>query len=96
MKHDYHWLTKAKFQQMSYIQQSYVSANDESVDNIDSKSDCLQVPVTLEHEMLWLVGLGKSSHSEETRICSYCDVYLCIDEDGKCFVKYHTDIQYCL
>ena len=73
-----------------------LSANDKYVDNIDSTSDCLQVPVTLKDEVLWLAGLGKSSHSEQTRICCYCDVHLCIDEDGKCFMKYHTDVQYWL
>ena len=26
-------------------------------------------------------------------ICYYCDVHLCIDEDRKCFMKYHIDIQ---
>ena len=42
-----------------------LSANDESVDNVDSMSDWLQVPVTLEREV---AGLGKSSHLEDTAI----------------------------
>ena len=44
-----------------------LNPNNESVDNVDSTSDCLQVPVTLEgdHEVLWPAG---SSHSRITSI----------------------------
>ena len=41
--------------------------------------------------------LQRSDCRHESRvICSYCDVHLCIDEDRKCFMKYHTDILYWL
>ena len=41
--------------------------------------------------------LQRSDCRHESRvICSYCDVHLCIDEDRKCFMKCHTDIQYWL
>ena len=45
-----------------------LNANNKSVDNVDSTSDHLQVPVTLEGEVLQPAGLGESSHSEETGI----------------------------
>ena len=41
--------------------------------------------------------LPRSECRHESRvICSHCDVHLCIDEQRKCFMKYHTDIQYWL
>ena len=48
-----------------------LNTNDESVNNVDSTSDHLQVPVTLKGEMLQPAGLGESSHSEETGITSF-------------------------
>ena len=39
-----------------------LNTNDESVNNVDSISDHLQVPVTLKGEMLQPAGLGESSH----------------------------------
>ena len=36
-----------------------LNANDESVDNFDSTSDRLQVPVSLKGEVLWPTGLGE-------------------------------------
>ena len=47
-----------------------LSANDQSVDNVDSMSDRLQLPVTLESEVLRLAGLGESNHSKDTAITS--------------------------
>ena len=47
-----------------------LNANDESVDNVDGTSDRLQVPVTLEGEVLRPAGLGESSHLEEIGITS--------------------------
>ena len=47
-----------------------LNTNDESVDNVDSTSDHLQVTVTLEGEVLRPAGLGKSSYLEETGITS--------------------------
>ena len=52
------------------LRSAELNANDESVDNVNSMSDRLQVPVTLEGEVLRPAGLGESSHSEETGITS--------------------------
>ena len=49
------------------LRSAELSANDRSV---DSMSDRLQLPVTLEGEVLRLAGLGESNHSEDTAITS--------------------------
>ena len=41
--------------------------------------------------------LQRSDCRHKSRVvCSYCNVHLCIDDDRKCFMKYHTNIQYWL
>ena len=45
-----------------------LNANNESIDNIDSSSDRLQVPVTLEGEVLRPAGLGEKRNSGITNI----------------------------
>ena len=52
------------------LRSAELSANDRSVDNVDSMSDRLQLPVTLEGEVLRLAGLGELNHSEDTAITS--------------------------
>ena len=52
------------------LRSAELSANDQSVDNVDSMSDRLQLPDTLEGEVLRLAGLGESNHSEDTAITS--------------------------
>ena len=55
---------------MDVLRSVELNANDESVDNVDSTSDHLQVPVTLKGEVLRLAGLGELSHSEGAGITS--------------------------
>ena len=52
------------------LRSAELSANDRSVDNVDSMLDRLQLPVTLKGEVLRLAGLGESNHSEDTAITS--------------------------
>ena len=52
------------------LRSAELSANDRSVDNVDSMSDHLQLPAMLKGEVLRLAGLGESNHSEDIAITS--------------------------